>query len=152
MQRVRTDAPARFRGIDGLPSASHLRCRIPVALAPGLCMDYETDTLGGSGDRCPFLYSNNSCMKQRNIFCAAYYDNGDGLLIFPCLPGHKRAVGIRLPLTDSGHYLVRITQGSFVRNNATYVSTLEDEHAARMMKQIQTQTKKMVDVHIVVVL
>ncbi len=35
---------------------------------------------------------------------AAYYDNGDALLIFPNLKG--KCYGLRLLLTDSGHYLI----------------------------------------------
>mgnify|MGYP003336572162 FL=1 len=66
------------------------------------------DTIGGAGDMCPLLYGNDSCRHRKNIFLASFFENGDGLLLFPNHP--TGTVGVRLLLTDTQHYLVPIHQ------------------------------------------
>ena len=68
--------------------------------------DFDTDTIGKSGDKCPFLFSNETNIKYKTIFCAAHFANNDALLIFPDMKG--KSYGLRLLLTDSGHYLVPV--------------------------------------------
>ena len=48
--------------------------------------------------------SNASNNRMKNIFKASNYENGDALLIYPNLKG--KCYGLRLLLTDSGHYLI----------------------------------------------
>ena len=74
-----------------------------------LKMTFETATIGGSGDRCPFLLSNDTARRRKMISHHNYFDNGDGLLVIPEIEG--QTVGLRMLLTDSGHYLLPIDHG-----------------------------------------
>ena len=69
--------------------------------------DFEADTIGQSGDTCPMLLSNRSAIRMRMSCHHGFYENGDGLL---CLPGSNgKTTGVRLLLTDSGHYILPLT-------------------------------------------
>ena len=48
-----------FRGISGRPEVSKLRAKVPIDLGP-FVSEYETDTIGGKGDRCPMLMPNKT--------------------------------------------------------------------------------------------
>ena len=89
-----------YSGIDGKSLPAGHRSAVPFNFG-AFEADFDLDTIGRSGDKCPFLCSNASDIRMKNIFMAAYYDNGDALLIFPNLKG--KCYGLRLPLTDSGH-------------------------------------------------
>ena len=109
---------ATYRGISDTGETSRYRAKIPLNLGP-LQLTFEADTIGGAGDICPLLWGNNSCREHSNVFLANYFDNGDGMLLFP---RHKSGtVGVRLLLTDTGHYLVPIHQpGATTGENTLY--------------------------------
>ena len=79
--KVHTTHPASFKGIEGKPQVSGLRCKLPVDLGPYVS-SWEADTIGGHGDCCPMLFSNKSCVRQRLVVFWSYFQNGDGLCIF----------------------------------------------------------------------
>ena len=95
-----------YTGIDGKPLRAGPRSNVPFDFGP-FEAEFSMDSIGKSGDKCPFLYSNRTCISQKNIFFASYYENGDALLIYPNL--HNKSYGIRLLLTDSGHYLIPVS-------------------------------------------
>ena len=94
-----------FVGIDGVPLASGVRLRLLCNLGPST-FHFETETIGASGDKCPFLLPNRSCIKHKMISMHGHFPNGDGLLILPEGGDNHTPIAIRLLLTDSGHYLV----------------------------------------------
>jgi hypothetical protein len=91
-----------------LPLVSAHRMAIPIDLGP-VCMPSETATIGGTGDRSPFLLSNATCRRRRMISYFNYFDNGDALLIIPDVEGSP--LDLRMLLTDSGHYWIPIDHG-----------------------------------------
>ena len=95
--------------------------------------DFTADTIGSSGDRCPFLYSNKTNIAQSNIFMANYFSNKDGLLIFPNLNGKSYA--LRLLYTDSGHYLVPVFQMDKAADES--YNLLAAEELANINKQVE---------------
>ena len=93
--------PQSFTGIDGAPQWSGCKTRIPVNLGPTqLC--HETDSIGGSGDRCPMLFSNDIAVKRKLVSYHGYDENGDGMLLFPHDKGTDVANRFR-PLPASNH-------------------------------------------------
>ena len=98
---------ATYRGISDKGEASRYKAELPLNLGP-LSVQFMADTIGGAGDMCPLLYGNDSCRHHKNIFLASFFENGDGLLLFPNHP--TGTVGVRLLLTDTQHYLVPIHQ------------------------------------------
>ena len=80
--------------------------RIPVNLGP-IQLYHETDSIGGSGDRCPMLFSNDIALRRKLVSHHGYYENGDRMLLFPHDEG---TYGLRMLLTDSGHYLLPIKE------------------------------------------
>ena len=70
-----------YIGIDGkAPPAGH-RFNVPYDFGP-FKAEFSMDSIGKSGDKCPFLYSNRTCISQKNIFLASYYENGAALWSF----------------------------------------------------------------------
>ena len=112
-----------FYGIDGVPNQAKQSHTVPIMLGGVHPVEITCDTIGGTASKCPFLYPNSHCIKNKVISCSNYYDNGDGLLIYPNgVPGtNGKPVGIRLLLTDSGHYLIPIGR------NMTHVQPSKDE-------------------------
>ena len=80
-----------YAGIDGKPLPAGPRSNVPFDFGP-FEAEFSMDSIGKSGDKCPFLYSNRTCISQKNIFLASYYENGDALLIFPNL--HNKSYGV----------------------------------------------------------
>eukprot|EP00971_Amphidinium_carterae_P348964 6490767-Amphidinium_carterae.1 len=93
-----------FTGIDGQSSPSGAKVSLPIRLG-ALESAFVTDTIGGSGDNCPMLLSNRTAIAKRLISIHGHFDNGDGLLIVPPTDSQP-CQGIRMLLTDSGHYLI----------------------------------------------
>ena len=121
-----------FTGISGKPEPGGLRIRLPINLGP-FTTNFETDTIGGSADKCPMLLPNEVAIRRKMISMHGYFDNGDGLLLIPD-PDKSGAYGIRMILTDSGHYLVPI-------KDPNYQATKQDE-------QLQQQaTKQFFEMH-----
>ena len=73
-----------YSGIEGAGIPSRLRVEIPMDFG-SLKYNFVSDTVGGSGDRCPFLFPNSHCLQQQTITFHAFFENGDGLLLFPRL-------------------------------------------------------------------
>ena len=121
-----------FSGIDGVPLHSEMRASIPIDLGP-LKMTFETATIGGTGDRCPFLLSNDTARRRKMISHHNYFDNGDGLLVIPEIEG--QCVGLRMLLTDSGHYLIPIDHGWNERGSWTNGALLTATEAAQQYDQ-----------------
>ena len=70
---------------------------------------------------CPGLWSNTQCLRTKASVHWAFFDNNDGLMI---LRVQGRVFGLRLLLTDSGHYMIR-TDRFKKKSNAEKVK--EDE-------------------------
>jgi hypothetical protein len=97
-------------GIEGSGTAfTTMRVKVPFSIA-GTTAYLELDIIGGSGSNCPFLFPNRTCVTQGSIVHSSYFENRDGLLILPNIPvdGKNEVVGIRLALSDSGHYIIPI--------------------------------------------
>ena len=91
-----------YSGIEGAGIPSKLRVEIPMDFG-SLKYNFVSDTIGGSGDRCPFLFPNSHCLQHQTITFHSFFENGDGLLLFPRLN-----MAVRMLLTDSGHYMLPI--------------------------------------------
>ena len=59
-----------------------------------------------------------------------YYNNGDGLLLVPTPDMEKKTHGLRMLLSDSGHYLIPINVGDYDKHKETSHFLCEKEDNA----------------------
>jgi len=119
---------ATYRGISDTSETAKYRAVLPLNLGP-LQVTFEADAIGGAGDICPLLYGNDSCRTHGNVFIANYFNNGDGILLFP---RHETGtVGVRLLLTDTGHYLVPIHQPGSTQGDSTFYFRADSPEVSR---------------------
>ena len=130
-QVIATNTDNSFVGIDGLPLASGVRLGLLCNLGPAT-FNFETETIGQSGDRCPLLLPNKSAIKHRMISLHGHFPNGDGLLIMPEGGQDGTPIAMRMLLTDSGHYLIPL-QPHF--NNRETTTQNELKQAIKTVQQ-----------------
>eukprot|EP00971_Amphidinium_carterae_P310327 6166769-Amphidinium_carterae.1 len=135
MEKVEEINQRSFTGIDGKVSQSGAKIRVPVRIGP-IVSSFEADTIGGAGDRCPMLLSNRTAVERRLICLHGHFPNRDGLLLVPRAEDDTQCVGIRLLLTDSGHYLLPLSP-----MNTTTHEHVECDHVHQHLRKIREHMK-----------
>ena len=138
---------ATFTGVDGLPEPSLGRCTVPLGV-PGLDrVTFSTDLIGKSGSRCPGLLPLEALLQYKaTLVCDVFEDKSrDGILILSSTQhGFTRTGLVRVHYTDSGHYLMPIS--NFVRDAAhekeqAFLREVVLQHFSRITNSLGSPTK-----------
>ena len=103
----------KFSGISSAITQSQGLVCFPIGLLGINRARYSADVVGGMSGRCPGLVPLITLLSQGCLISCGYFSNNDGLL------GIRTPFGFcaqRLLLTDSGHYLMPISNFSMQRD------------------------------------
>ena len=90
----------------------------------GDVVNFECDSIAGTGAHCPRLLSNEIFVRHKMNLLAGFFQNGGGLLVWrlPLIEGGFKDKYNRAFITDSGHYLLPVDNFEGWDGEAAYSS------------------------------
>ena len=137
MHAVRwTQSNNRFTGISSALQTSLGIVRIPIGLVGIARSSYSADVVGDEASKCPGLVPLISLLTKGCVISCGYFSNKDGLLGIRARGGFCAQ---RLLLTDSGHYLLPITNFHSARDHHMDRLVNHDYHSLNKAAQQPTR-------------